>query len=141
MSSCWHSCWHSCVHNVLNPHRPQPQLVERFGAARDEWIREDLDGWLAPNRIYDGVADALRSLKGREDVYIVTTKQARRLAPLTHCACEDRAAISSEQVLIESAAGFSVFKRGVPPLSLLLPCSESRARVSNGVAVLSHSTG
>jgi len=49
--------------------------VERFGAARDEWIKEDLDSWLAPNRIYDGVADALRSLKGREDVYIVTTKQ------------------------------------------------------------------
>ena len=52
------------------------QLVERFGAARDEWIRDDLAGWLAPNRIYDGIADALRSLKQRDDVYIVTTKQA-----------------------------------------------------------------
>jgi hypothetical protein len=51
-------------------------LVERFGSARDEWIKEDLEGWLAPNRIYDGVADALRRLKEREDVYIVTTKQA-----------------------------------------------------------------
>ena len=51
------------------------QLVERFGGARDEWIKEDLASWLAPNRIYDGVADALRQLKEREDVYIVTTKQ------------------------------------------------------------------
>ena len=51
------------------------QLVERFGSARDDWIKEDLAGWLASNRIYDGVADALRRLKEREDVYIVTTKQ------------------------------------------------------------------
>ena len=54
---------------------PSPQLVERFGTARDTWIAADLSSWLAPNRIYSGVADVLRSLKQREDVYIVTTKQ------------------------------------------------------------------
>ena len=51
------------------------QLVERFGTARDTWIAADLNSWLAPNRIYSGVADVLRNLKQREDVYIVTTKQ------------------------------------------------------------------
>lgn len=51
------------------------QLVERFGTARDTWIAADLGSWLAPNRLYSGLADALRSLKQREDVYIVTTKQ------------------------------------------------------------------
>ena len=51
------------------------QLVERFGNARDTWIAADLGSWLAPNRIYSGLADELRSLKQREDVYIVTTKQ------------------------------------------------------------------
>lgn len=57
------------------------QLVNRFGSARDVWIEADLPGWLAPNRIYSGVADALRSLKEREDVYIVTTKQVRGHKP------------------------------------------------------------
>lgn len=49
--------------------------MERFGSARDAWIAADLSSWLAPNRIYSGVAPVLRSLKQREDVYIVTTKQ------------------------------------------------------------------
>lgn len=37
----------------------------------------DLDGWLAPNRIYPGVADCMKSLMHDHEVYIVTTKQAR----------------------------------------------------------------
>ena len=71
--------------------------MERFGAARDEWIKEDLDSWLAPNRIYDGVADALRSLKAREDVYIVTTKQACSHALPQTPRCVDGSSIRSEQ--------------------------------------------
>ena len=52
------------------------QLVELFGSARDKWIKEDLAGWLAPNRIYDGVPGVLNALLQREELYIVTTKQA-----------------------------------------------------------------
>lgn len=52
------------------------KLVEIFGHVRDEWIQEDLPGWLAPNRIYPGVADPIRAAMGKEEVYIVTTKQA-----------------------------------------------------------------
>jgi phosphoglycolate phosphatase-like HAD superfamily hydrolase len=37
----------------------------------------DLDGWLAPNRIYPGVAECMKSLINDHEVYIVTTKQAR----------------------------------------------------------------
>jgi hypothetical protein len=54
-----------------------PQLVELFGRTRDEWMAADLDGWLAPNRIYPGVADCMRALMYEHEVYIVTTKQAR----------------------------------------------------------------
>lgn len=36
-----------------------------------------MEGWLAPNRIYPGVADAMRALMAAHEVYIVTTKQAR----------------------------------------------------------------
>ena len=51
------------------------QLVELFGTTRDAWIEEDLQGWLAPNRIYPGVPDVLRALLDRQETYIVTTKQ------------------------------------------------------------------
>lgn len=47
-----------------------------FGSVRDDWIATDLAGWLAPNRIYPGVAEAVKSaLAGGDEVYIVTTKQ------------------------------------------------------------------
>jgi phosphoglycolate phosphatase-like HAD superfamily hydrolase len=52
-------------------------LVELFGRTRDEWIESDLDGWLAPNRIYPGVPEAMDQLMVEHEVYIVTTKQAR----------------------------------------------------------------
>ena len=53
------------------------QLVELFGSTRDGWIESDLDGWLAPNRIYPGVAEVMKRLMEHHHVYIVTTKQAR----------------------------------------------------------------
>ena len=62
------SCW-PCPHPL--------QLVELFGSTRDEWMAADLDGWLAPNRIYPGVADVVRALMASSETYIVTTKQAR----------------------------------------------------------------
>lgn len=48
-----------------------------FGSTRDEWMAADIKGWLAPNRIYPGIADVLKDLIAREEVYIVTTKQVR----------------------------------------------------------------
>lgn len=60
-------------------HIPKSQLVDLFGSTRDEWMAADLEGWLAPNRIYPGVADAMRALMEAHEVYIVTTKQARGL--------------------------------------------------------------
>ncbi|KXZ52324.1 hypothetical protein GPECTOR_10g956 [Gonium pectorale] len=52
------------------------QMVELFGRVRDDWIAEDLSGWLAPNRIYEGVADPVRRALDDHEAYIVTTKQA-----------------------------------------------------------------
>ncbi|KAL4452021.1 hypothetical protein ABPG75_007683 [Micractinium tetrahymenae] len=53
------------------------ELVDLFGSTRDEWMAADLEGWLAPNRIYPGVAEAMQALMQAHEVYIVTTKQAR----------------------------------------------------------------
>lgn len=66
------------------------KLVKLFGSVRDEWIAADLAGWLAPNRIYPGVAEAVRAaLAGGDEVYVVTTKQAR----FTHTLLRDMAGI------------------------------------------------
>lgn len=51
------------------------QLVSLFGLVRDEWIKQDLSGWLAPNKIYEGVADPMKKAMGHHEVYVVTTKQ------------------------------------------------------------------
>eukprot|EP00268_Persea_americana_P053639 TRINITY_DN6091_c1_g2_i2.p1 TRINITY_DN6091_c1_g2~~TRINITY_DN6091_c1_g2_i2.p1 ORF type:complete len:269 (-),score=51.24 TRINITY_DN6091_c1_g2_i2:188-994(-) len=50
-------------------------LIDLFGKVRDEWIDNDLSGWISANRFYPGVADALKFASSR--VYIVTTKQSR----------------------------------------------------------------
>ncbi|GIM02068.1 hypothetical protein Vretimale_6800 [Volvox reticuliferus] len=52
------------------------EMVQLFGRVRDDWIAADLNGWLAPNRIYEGVAGPVRTAMERHQVYIVTTKQA-----------------------------------------------------------------
>ncbi|GBG80388.1 hypothetical protein CBR_g30756 [Chara braunii] len=51
------------------------ELVDLFGSIRDNWMQTDLAGWLGTNRIYPGVADALRF--AASPIYIVTTKQTR----------------------------------------------------------------
>ena len=57
------------------------EMVDLFGDTRDKWMAEDLDDWLSPNRIYDGVAEAMQAAiaDSEAEVYIVTTKQV--------CAC------------------------------------------------------
>lgn len=51
------------------------QLVDLFGTTRDNWMAADLQSWLAPNKIYDGLPPALKHAMENEEVYIVTTKQ------------------------------------------------------------------
>eukprot|EP00192_Tetraselmis_astigmatica_P013614 CAMPEP_0117681762 /NCGR_PEP_ID=MMETSP0804-20121206/19187_1 /TAXON_ID=1074897 /ORGANISM="Tetraselmis astigmatica, Strain CCMP880" /LENGTH=336 /DNA_ID=CAMNT_0005491605 /DNA_START=1 /DNA_END=1011 /DNA_ORIENTATION=+ len=55
------------------------EMVELFGTTRDNWIKEDLAGWLAPNRFYPGIAEATKVAFDDPNgaMYIVTTKQAR----------------------------------------------------------------
>jgi hypothetical protein len=50
-------------------------LVDAFGSVRDEWIAEDSDTWVAANKFFPGVVDALNF--SATDLYILTTKQQR----------------------------------------------------------------
>ncbi|PSC71072.1 hypothetical protein C2E20_5531 [Micractinium conductrix] len=70
--------WHDMLPKLMQKWElDRVELVHLFGSTRDEWMAADLDGWLAPNRIYPGVAEAIKALMHRHEVYIVTTKQAR----------------------------------------------------------------
>ena len=51
------------------------QLVETFGSTRDDWMAEDLQGWLESNGIYTSMPQILKHLMQEDEVYIVTTKQ------------------------------------------------------------------
>lgn len=79
------------------------QLVTLFGSTRDAWMAADLEGWLAPNRIYPGVADAMRALMAAHEVDIVTTKQAR----FTHAILRQMAGIDFplERIYSQTVSG------------------------------------
>lgn len=57
-------------------------MVHQFASCRDTWMEEDLEGWLAPNRFYEGTPEALACALDTGEVYIVTTKQERYTAQL-----------------------------------------------------------
>ena len=54
------------------------ELVRRFGNARDKWIGDNLEEWLAMHTFYPGVVDALKTALGAGlQIHILTTKQER----------------------------------------------------------------
>eukprot|EP00210_Caulerpa_lentillifera_P000220 g214.t1 len=78
-------------------------MVDLFGSTRDQWMKEDLQSWLAPNRIYEGIPEALQELMSRTEVYIVTTKQAR----FTHTLLHDMARVEfpMEKIISTTVSG------------------------------------
>jgi phosphoglycolate phosphatase-like HAD superfamily hydrolase len=68
-------------------------------------MREDMAGWLGANRLYPGVAEALRAVVANPalDLYIVTTKQAR----FTHALLRDLGGVEMpmERIFSQTASG------------------------------------
>jgi phosphoglycolate phosphatase-like HAD superfamily hydrolase len=64
---------------LLQAHRlNREDLAARFDAARDAWIRTDLQGWLASNHFYPGIAERLRLIVASDvRVFVLTTKEGR----------------------------------------------------------------
>ena len=52
------------------------KLKQRFGSARDEWLKGDLPGWLKMNPLFPGIQTKLTSINS-EHCFIITTKQER----------------------------------------------------------------
>ncbi len=64
---------------ILEAHRlNQADLSTRFDAARDSWIRTDLQGWLASNHLYPGIAERMREIvRSHVRAFVLTTKEGR----------------------------------------------------------------
>lgn len=53
-------------------------IGKKLDRIRDEWISQDLDGWLGLHRFYPGVVEKLRSLKSSSvQPIVITTKEGR----------------------------------------------------------------
>ena len=69
----------TCRERILEKYRMTPrQLAARFDAVRDRAIAKSLDGWLADQGLYPGMADRLRAvLASGIALYVITTKEGR----------------------------------------------------------------
>ncbi|MEG4506786.1 HAD hydrolase-like protein [Microcoleus sp. F6_B4] len=80
--------WPNIVPYLLTENNLKAQSVgAMLDGLRDNWIAEDLAGWLSLHRFYPGVADRLHSLQESSvKVAIVTTKEGRFVRELLQLA-------------------------------------------------------
>ncbi|MEL6138173.1 MAG: HAD family hydrolase [Cyanobacteria bacterium J06626_23] len=76
--------WPELAHPYLGEANLTPQqTVEAVDGMRDEWIKRDLDGWLALHRFYPGMLQVLESAMSLiPATYIVSTKEGRFIRQL-----------------------------------------------------------
>lgn len=80
--------WHTMLPKAMKQlNLDRGEMVALFGRVRDEWMAEDLQGWLSLNSMYDGVAAPVRGAQQQAEVYIVTTKQVSMVAYCAMGAC------------------------------------------------------
>lgn len=80
--------WPNIVPHLLTENNLKAQSVgAMLDGLRDNWIADDLAGWLSLHRFYPGVADRLHSLQESSvKVAIVTTKEGRFVRELLQLA-------------------------------------------------------
>jgi phosphoglycolate phosphatase-like HAD superfamily hydrolase len=71
--------WSEWIKKLLAQENLEPVLLAKtLDQVRDEWINEDLDGWLNLHRFYPGVIERLKSLLSSSTLlYVITTKEGR----------------------------------------------------------------
>jgi phosphoglycolate phosphatase-like HAD superfamily hydrolase len=68
--------WRSRI--LQEHHLVQADLSARFDAARDAWIRANLEGWLGCQHLYPGVVERLQGLLQSDvQIVVITTKESR----------------------------------------------------------------
>lgn len=71
--------WNSICSQIVTAENLNPQdLGGKLDTIRDQWIADDLEGWLSLHQFYPGVAVRLQQWLGSSTkVFIVTTKEGR----------------------------------------------------------------
>ena len=71
--------WIAIAHQIIEQeHLQGADIGAKLDHIRDEWIANDLDGWLSLHRFYPGVVEKLRLvLNSSVKPYIITTKEGR----------------------------------------------------------------
>ncbi|MEY3404067.1 MAG: hypothetical protein RLZZ86_3689 [Cyanobacteriota bacterium] len=71
--------WTTITAEILAANNLEAKAVStQLDNLRDEWIEQDLDGWLSLHRFYPGVIERLKiTLETQVQLYIVTTKEGR----------------------------------------------------------------
>ena len=104
------------------------EMVAGYGAIRDRWMEADLDGWLAPNLVYPGVAEAVieAEASAHSDVFIVTTKQARFASAIME---------KKGNLIIPDERVFSQTVSGAPKTDVLLDLSANAQKGARKIFV------
>jgi phosphoglycolate phosphatase-like HAD superfamily hydrolase len=72
--------WPNLSLELLQHHQASPHAVGQVvDGLRDQWIEQDLAGWLAEHRFYSGVIDRLKQV---ENFVIISTKESRFIRQL-----------------------------------------------------------
>ncbi|MEL4896437.1 HAD family hydrolase [Crocosphaera sp. Alani8] len=73
------SNWHQiCSEIVTKENLNKEEVMATLDGVRDDWIKTDLDNWLALHEFYPGVLEKLgQILNSSTRLYIVTTKEGR----------------------------------------------------------------
>ena len=71
--------WHSVRDRIKEKENLDPKFcVQSLDQVRDDWIKNDLEGWLSLHSFYPGVIDKLKQIIASDlQFFIVTTKEGR----------------------------------------------------------------
>lgn len=76
--------WPTIAQQIITAEMMSPtQLVAQVDGFRDEWIKTDVESWLAEHRFYPGVIDRLQAwLDDELPIAIISTKESRFIQQL-----------------------------------------------------------
>jgi phosphoglycolate phosphatase-like HAD superfamily hydrolase len=76
--------WLTIANNIIKAEKLEPIAVaQKLDRVRDNWIREDLNGWLALHCFYPGIIDRLQQIiNSPSELYIISTKEGRFIRQL-----------------------------------------------------------
>ena len=71
--------WNAIAHDLISEANLEPgQVATVVDTVRDQWIRADLDSWLAQHRFYPGIIERIKQAQqSGVEIIIISTKEGR----------------------------------------------------------------